>query len=60
MPTLEQRNYYVRRATEVREMAQKATDPSIRQTLEEMAGSYDKLVEEADRIAIMRRSVPEA
>ena len=60
MPTQEQRAYYAQRAVELREMAKKATDADIRQTLLEMAGSYDKLVEEADRIAFMRRRIPDA
>jgi hypothetical protein len=55
MPTHEQREYFARRAVEVREMAAKATDPDIRTTLESMATSYDHLVEEADRIAHMQR-----
>ena len=59
VPTQEQRAYFAQRATEVRQMAEKASDPDIRKTLEEMAGSYDKLVEEADRIAVMRGRVPD-
>ena len=54
MPTHEQREYYARRAAEVRAMAESAEDPDIRATLEGMADSYDHLVEEADRIAQMR------
>lgn len=60
MPTPEQRDYYARRAADVREMAANATDADIRATLESMATSYDHLVEEADRIALMRRQVPDA
>ncbi|HWU72115.1 MAG TPA: hypothetical protein VN137_01425 [Sphingomonas sp.] len=55
MPTPEQREYFARRAIEVRQMAEAASDPDIRATLEGMAASYDKLVEETDRIDGMRR-----
>ncbi|MDB5678474.1 hypothetical protein [Sphingomonas bacterium] len=54
MPTREQREYYARRAVEVRKLATKAIDPDIRDTLESMAKSYDTLVEEADRIGVMQ------
>ncbi|MES2095289.1 MAG: hypothetical protein V4459_00875 [Pseudomonadota bacterium] len=54
MPTLNQREYYARRALEVRKLAQAATDADIREALETMASSYDKLVVEADRIQHMR------
>jgi hypothetical protein len=60
MPGAEQRDYYYRRAIEVRKLAQAATDNDIRETLETMAASYDKLVEEADRIEHMRRRLPRA
>ena len=58
MPTPEQREYYARRAVEVREMAKNATDSDIRDTLEAMAKSYDKLVDEVDQIALLRREIP--
>jgi hypothetical protein len=58
MPTAEQREYYARRAVEVRALAKAATDPNIRATLEGMATSYDHLVEEADLIAHMRTQLP--
>jgi hypothetical protein len=54
MPEKEQREYFARRAIEVRALANAATDPDIRKTLDAMAESYDKLVEEADRIEHMR------
>lgn len=50
MPTLNDRDYYARRAIDVRTMADNATDPDIKRTLSEMASSYQTLVEEADRI----------
>jgi hypothetical protein len=34
MPTVEQREYYVGRATEARELAKAASDPDLRQTFE--------------------------
>ena len=58
MPTIEQRDYYFRRSAEVRTLAGRARDPEIRTTLEGMAVSYDTLVEEADRIAYMRKRLP--
>lgn len=58
MPSLEQRDYYARRAMEIRSFADKAQDPEIKTTLETMAGSYDKLVEEADRIKTLRLKLP--
>ena len=58
MPTIEERERYARRAMELRAMAETVRDPDIKQTLETMVASYDKLVEEADRIARMRVKVP--
>jgi hypothetical protein len=60
MPTADQRDYYARRAVEVRALAKAATDPDIRETLETMAKSYDTLVNEADRIEHMRDRLPKA
>ena len=57
MPTSEQREYYARRASEVRKLAAAASDPDIRQTLEKMAKSYDTLVDEAFQISIMERKL---
>lgn len=57
MPTLNDRDYYARRAMEVRGLAEAAADPQIKQTLAEMAESYNKLVEEADRIAHLRTAL---
>lgn len=57
MPTPEQRDYYQRRSAEIRALAHKAVDPEIRTTLQGMAGSYEKLVEEADRIAHLRMQI---
>lgn len=59
MPSPEQRAHYAHRAVELRAMAAAASDTDIRKTLEDMAVSYDKLVEEADRIASMQRRLPE-
>ena len=58
MPTREQRDYYFRRAAEVRKFASEALDPDIRATLENMAASYDKLVQESDQIEHMRTRLP--
>ncbi|MEO5938372.1 MAG: hypothetical protein ABIQ43_05115 [Sphingomonas sp.] len=58
MPTIEERERYARRAMELRAMAETVHDPGIKRTLEEMVASYDRLVEEADRIAHMRATVP--
>ncbi len=58
MPTIEERERYARRAMELRAMAETVRDPDIKQTLQTMVASYDKLVEEADRIARMRAKVP--
>ncbi|MBS0478858.1 MAG: hypothetical protein JSR79_06110 [Proteobacteria bacterium] len=58
MPTIEERERYARRAMELRAMADTVRDSDIRRTIEEMVASYDKLVEEADRIACMRANVP--
>jgi hypothetical protein len=60
MPTADQRDYYARRAAEVRALAKAATEPDIRKTLETMAESYDTLVTEADRIEHMRDQLPKA
>ena len=60
MPTKEQRTYYRNRAAELRRLGESARDPDIRQAYEEMASSYDKLVEEADRIAAIRVRVRDA
>jgi hypothetical protein len=57
MPTLNQRDYYARRAMEVRGYAEAAKDPEMKKTLETMAASYDRLVEEADKIAYLRASL---
>ena len=59
MPTAEQRAHYAKRAAELRKMAKSATDRDIRKTLDAMAASYDTLVEEADRIANMKRKLPD-
>lgn len=58
MPSPEQRDYYQRRSADVHAMAKRARDPEIRATLQGMAASYDKLVEEADRIADLRLQLP--
>lgn len=58
MPTIEERERYARRAMELRAMAETVRDPDIKHTLEQMVASYDRLVEEADRIAHMRPSLP--
>ena len=58
MPTPEQREYYARRAIEVRKLATATTDPDIRETLEFMGKSYDTLVEEIDLIGVMRGRLP--
>ncbi len=58
MPTPEQREYFARRAATAREQAKAARDPEFRTILERMAESYDKLVEETDRIAYMRTQLP--
>jgi hypothetical protein len=60
MPTIEERERYARRAMELRAMAETVRDPDIKQTLETMVASYDKLVEEADRIARMRVKISPA
>jgi len=57
MPTPEQRDYYARRARDIRDYAAKATNPEIKETLETMARSYDALVEAADRIVFLRSQV---
>ena len=54
MPDPRERDHFARRALELRTMAQRAMDNEIRGTLESMAVSYDRLVEEADRAARMR------
>jgi len=54
MPTTEQREYYASRAAEARKLAQSEQDPKTAAALEELAGSYDKLVEEAERIMLIR------
>jgi hypothetical protein len=59
MPSPQQRDYFHRRSVEIRAMEQKTLDPEIRSTLQSMAASYDKLVEEADRIAHMRMQLSE-
>jgi hypothetical protein len=58
MPTAEHREHYARRANEARKMAEAATDPNIRASLEGMASSYDRLVEEVDRITQIRSQLP--
>lgn len=58
MPTLEERDRYAKRAMELRSMAETVRDPDIKKTLEEMIGSYDKLVEEVDHIASLRGRIP--
>jgi hypothetical protein len=60
VPTLNERDYYARRAIEVRGFAAVARDPEIKHTLEQMAESYATLVEEADRIARLRTALDEA
>lgn len=59
MPSPEQRDYFERRAAEVRALAGRTTDPDVRATLDAMAVSYGKLVEEADRIEQMRTRLAE-
>jgi len=54
MPDPRERDRFARRAVELRTLAQGAVDSEIRGTLESMAASYDKLVEEADRAARIR------
>ena len=49
MSGAEQRDYFARRAANVRELAATANDPEIRAVLQGMAASYGQLVEEADR-----------
>lgn len=56
MPTKE-RDRYARRAMELRAMSETTRDADIKQTLETMVASYDRLVEEADRIAGMRARI---
>ena len=51
MSGAEQRDYFARRAANVRELAETAIDPEIRAVLQGMAQSYGELVEEADRTA---------
>lgn len=60
MPGRAERDYYARRALEVRNLASAATatDPDIRRTLDAMATSYDTLVAESDRIEHMRQRLP--
>lgn len=58
MPTIEERDRYARRAMELRAMAETVRDTEIKQTLQAMVASYDKLVEECDRIASMRPRLP--
>jgi hypothetical protein len=60
MPSVEERDRFARRAMELRAMAQAVRDPGIKETLESMVSSYDKLVEECDRIKTMRARVPDA
>jgi pyridoxine/pyridoxamine 5'-phosphate oxidase len=54
MPTTEQRDYYASRAAEARALATAEQDPATLAALQELADSYDKLVAEADRIALIR------
>lgn len=58
MPTVEERDRYAHRAMELRAMAETVRDADIKRTLEDMVASYDRLVEEADRIASMRARLP--
>lgn len=58
MPTIEQRDYFANRAAEIRKLAADALDSDIRSTLESMAASYEKLVEESDRITRFRGNLP--
>ncbi len=54
MPTTEQREYYASRAAEARALIRTEQDPATLAALQELADSYDKLVAEADRIALIR------
>ncbi len=58
MPTTEQRDYYARRAAEARSLAATERDPKTLAALNELAESYEKLVIEADRIALIRQRLP--
>ncbi len=55
MPTPEQRDYYASRAAEARALAESEEDPKTLAALNELAESYEKLVEEADRIALIQQ-----
>lgn len=57
MPTTEQRDYYASRAAEARKLAETEHDPQTLAALRELADSYDRLVNEADRIALVRRRI---
>lgn len=54
MPTTEQRDYYASRAAEARALAKTEKDSKTLAALNELADSYEKLVEEADRITQIR------
>jgi hypothetical protein len=47
MSRLEQRDFFIRRSSEVRELIREPHDPEISAALEQMAGSYDWLVQDA-------------
>lgn len=59
MPTTEQRDYYASRAADARSMAERERGPKTRSALQELAEAYDKLVAEADRIALIRNRLAE-
>lgn len=56
----DERDYYARRAASARNRAGVAVDPEIRAIYEKMAQSYEKLVEEADRIAHLQARLEKA
>jgi hypothetical protein len=60
MPTTEQRDYYASRAAEARRLAASEDDPATFAALRELADSYEKLVEEVDRIALIKKRLPSA
>ena len=60
MPTRNERDYYARRAAEIRQFADNTQDPETQKTLRAMAESYDRLVEEADRIVTLRDRLDQA
>ena len=53
MSSADQRDAFAERAKEIRRMADAATDPEIRATLEATARSYEQLVADANRKAAL-------